>query len=57
MHVHEVDTNEALVHQLLEAQFPHWAHLPIRALHSAGTDNTLYRKVSFNQNYYANNFH
>src|ERR1700680_2945503 len=28
---------------MLAAQFPQWAHLPIEAVHSAGTDNALFR--------------
>src|SRR5215470_14717353 len=43
MHVNEVDTDAALVRQLLVAQFPHWADLPIEPVPSAGTDNALYR--------------
>ena len=43
MHVDEVDTDVALVGRLLAAQFPQWAHLPIEPVHSAGTDNAIYR--------------
>jgi aminoglycoside phosphotransferase (APT) family kinase protein len=43
MHVDEVDTNLSLVVRLLAAQFPQWADLPIVPVHSAGTDNALYR--------------
>ena len=43
MHVDEVATDAALVARLLAAQFPQWAHLPIEPVHSAGTDNALYR--------------
>ena len=43
MHVDEVDTNVSLVVRLLTAQFPQWADLPIEPVHSAGTDNALYR--------------
>ncbi len=35
------DINTA--HGLIAAQFPHWAHLPIAAVASAGTDNALFR--------------
>jgi aminoglycoside phosphotransferase (APT) family kinase protein len=43
MHVDEVDVDVALVGQLLAAQFPQWADLPIAPVHSAGTDNAIYR--------------
>ena len=43
MHADELTTDEALVHRLLAAQFPHWARLPIERVASAGTDNALYR--------------
>jgi aminoglycoside phosphotransferase (APT) family kinase protein len=43
MHVDEVDTDVSLVGRLLAAQCPQWADLPIEPVHSAGTDNALYR--------------
>jgi aminoglycoside phosphotransferase (APT) family kinase protein len=43
MHADEVDTDVALVHRLLGAQFPQWADLPIEPVRSAGTDNAIYR--------------
>jgi aminoglycoside phosphotransferase (APT) family kinase protein len=43
MHADEVDTDVSLVGRLLAAQFPQWADLPIEPVHSAGTDNALYR--------------
>lgn len=43
MHENEVDIDISLVSQLLEAQFPQWADLPIERVESAGTDNALYR--------------
>ena len=43
MHADEVDTDEALVRQLLARQHPQWADLSIRRVPSAGTDNALYR--------------
>ncbi len=43
MHIDEVDVDVALVGRLLAAQFPQWANLPIAPVHSAGTDNALYR--------------
>jgi len=43
MHDDEVDTDEDLVRRLVAAQFPHWAHLPIRRVLPAGTDNAIYR--------------
>lgn len=42
MHENEVYTDAQLVGQLLAAQFPQWAGLPLRPLPSAGTDNALY---------------
>lgn len=43
MHAAEVDTDVSLVGRLLAAQFPQWADLPIEPVHSAGTDNAMYR--------------
>jgi len=43
MHADEVDIDASLVHRLLAAQFPQWTGLPIEPVHSAGTDNALYR--------------
>jgi aminoglycoside phosphotransferase (APT) family kinase protein len=43
MHADELDTDEALVHRLLAAQFPAWAELPIEALPVGGTDNAIFR--------------
>jgi aminoglycoside phosphotransferase (APT) family kinase protein len=43
MHTHEADIDVTLVARLLGAQFPHWADLPIEPVHSAGTDNALFR--------------
>ena len=43
MHVDEVDVDVSLVGRLLAAQFPQWADLPIEPVHSAGTDNAIYR--------------
>ncbi len=43
MHADEVITDVALVRRLLAAQFPQWADLPIERVHSAGTDNAIYR--------------
>ncbi len=43
MHIDEVDTDASLVGRLLTAQFPQWADLPIAPVHSAGTDNAIYR--------------
>ncbi|MCB8961543.1 MAG: aminoglycoside phosphotransferase family protein [Ardenticatenales bacterium] len=43
MHKNEVPTSAALVQQLLAAQFPQWADLPIQRVPSSGTDNALYR--------------
>lgn len=43
MHADELDITPSLVHRLIAAQFPRWAHLPLRPVLSAGTDNALYR--------------
>jgi aminoglycoside phosphotransferase (APT) family kinase protein len=43
MHVDEVDVDVSLVGRLLAAQFPQWADLLIELVHSAGTDNAIYR--------------
>jgi aminoglycoside phosphotransferase (APT) family kinase protein len=43
MHVDEMDIDVALVGRLLMAQFPQWATLPLEPVHSAGTDNMLFR--------------
>jgi aminoglycoside phosphotransferase (APT) family kinase protein len=43
MHADEADIDVSLVDRLLAAQFPQWAGLPTAPVHSAGTDNTLYR--------------
>lgn len=43
MHADEIYTDADLVARLLARQFPHWEHLAIQAVASAGTDNALYR--------------
>ncbi|MGW8883143.1 aminoglycoside phosphotransferase family protein [Streptomyces sp. NPDC055749] len=43
MHADEVDIDAPLVGRLIAAQFPQWAHLPVTAVRSAGTDNAMYR--------------
>lgn len=43
MHAGEIDTDAPLVHRLIAAQFPHWAHLPIEYVVSYGTDHDIYR--------------
>jgi aminoglycoside phosphotransferase (APT) family kinase protein len=43
MHVDEVDVDVFLVGRLLAAQFPQWADRSIEPVHSAGTDNAIYR--------------
>lgn len=43
MHENEFHIDEALVHQLISKQFPHWTNLPLKLVPSAGTDNALYR--------------
>ncbi|MFC9243211.1 aminoglycoside phosphotransferase family protein [Streptomyces sp. NPDC057136] len=43
MHADEVDIDASLVGRLIAAQFPQWAHHPVTAVRSAGTDNAMYR--------------
>ncbi|MFB7224948.1 aminoglycoside phosphotransferase family protein [Streptomyces sp. NPDC056227] len=43
MHADEVDIDASLVGRLIATQFPQWAALPIANVHSAGTDNAMYR--------------
>ncbi|MDQ1006647.1 aminoglycoside phosphotransferase (APT) family kinase protein [Streptomyces sp. V4I23] len=43
MHADEVDIDASLVGRLVTAQFPRWAHLPLRKVPSAGTDDIMYR--------------
>lgn len=43
MHEGEFDVDLKLVSRLIEAQFPQWASLPLKAVASAGTDNALFR--------------
>ncbi len=43
MHLDEADIDAQLVSRLLAAQFPRWADLPVEPVHSAGTDNAIYR--------------
>lgn len=43
MHADEIPIDVGLVRQLLTAQFPQWADLPLSLVPSAGTDNAIYR--------------
>jgi aminoglycoside phosphotransferase (APT) family kinase protein len=43
LHADEVDIDSAQVSQLLAAQCPQWAELPLIEVDSAGTDSVLYR--------------
>lgn len=43
LHADEIFVDAALARQLLTAQFPDWAHLPLQPVVSAGTDHALYR--------------
>lgn len=43
MHANEFDISLSLVQKLVRRQFPEWAHLPLKSVSSAGTDNALYR--------------
>ena len=38
-----MELNDALVRQLVDAQFPQWAHLPIRQVTPGGWDNRTFR--------------
>lgn len=42
-HDDEIPMDEARVRDLLHAQFPQWAHLPLFEWHEQGTDHTLFR--------------
>ena len=43
MHEDEIDVDEALVRELLEAQMPDLAHLPLSIVEPWGTDNAIWR--------------
>ena len=43
MYPDEIAIGLPLVARLIAAQFPHWGHLPLAEVRSAGTDNALYR--------------
>ncbi|MEV7345786.1 aminoglycoside phosphotransferase family protein [Streptomyces sp. NPDC093544] len=43
MHAHEAPIDDSLVRELLAAQFPRWADLPLKRVTSSGTVNALYR--------------
>lgn len=43
MHADQIDSDVDLVRDLLRAQLPQWAGLPIAEVESTGTDNALYR--------------
>lgn len=43
MHTDEFEIDSSLVQRLISKQFPSWAGLPLKPVHSAGTDNALYR--------------
>ncbi|RKN44907.1 aminoglycoside phosphotransferase family protein [Streptomyces hoynatensis] len=43
LHANEIDIDVALVGDLVAAQFPQWAGLPLKPVPSAGTDNAIYR--------------
>jgi aminoglycoside phosphotransferase (APT) family kinase protein len=43
MHADEFEIDISLVQRLLSKQFPSWAHLPLKPVRSAGTDNALFR--------------
>jgi aminoglycoside phosphotransferase (APT) family kinase protein len=39
----EIDVDRPIVVRLIAEQFPQWAGLPVTAVHSAGTDNAIFR--------------
>src|SRR4029450_10817301 len=43
MHADELEIDETLVRQLLAAQFPEWADLPLSRVEPAGTVNAIFR--------------
>ncbi len=43
IHADQIDTHAQLVRRLLADQFPHWADLPVVAVSSTGTENTIFR--------------
>jgi aminoglycoside phosphotransferase (APT) family kinase protein len=43
MHADELDISSVLVRQLLRAQRPQWADLPLHRVPSSGTDNAMFR--------------
>ena len=43
MHPDQVMTSDALARRLVASQFPQWAHLPVVAIRSMGTDHDIYR--------------
>lgn len=43
MHEHEIEIDEALVRQLITAQFPDWGDLPLRRIEPSGTVNAIFR--------------
>jgi len=43
IHADQIDTDESLVRRLLADQFPRWAHLPVTAVPTSGTENAIYR--------------
>lgn len=43
MHENELEIDENLVKELLTTQCPDWAHLPLKAITSSGTENALFR--------------
>jgi aminoglycoside phosphotransferase (APT) family kinase protein len=38
-----MDIDAGLVRRFIAAQFPRWAHIPVRDVHSPGWDNVIYR--------------
>ncbi len=43
MHADEPEIDNALVHRLIAAQYPHWSGLPAERVGVAGTSNVMYR--------------
>jgi aminoglycoside phosphotransferase (APT) family kinase protein len=43
MHAGQLDVDAGTVRELVDAQFPDWRDLPVRAVRSSGTTNALFR--------------
>lgn len=43
LHDDEIAISGGLARTLIQAQFPHWGHLPLRRIRSSGTVNAIFR--------------